>query len=78
MGRTYKRDRDLEDFDDPAVIDDMEDDDDSLEWMTRPNEARPASAGRRGYRPATGRAAYRSLPDDWQDFDYGGDDALWR
>ena len=72
MGRTYKRDPNQDTFDDLALIDDTDDDTDTLDWMARPNEARPTSAGRRGGR------AYRGLPDDWRDFDDDVTDALWR
>jgi len=74
MGRTYKRDPHQDDYDDLDLIDESNDDEaDLLEWMTRPNETRRP-------RQPSGRSTSRALPDDWHDFDYGGDsgDTIWR
>ena len=80
MGRTYKRNPNADDLDDPMSFDTEDDEQDLLDWMVRPNEARRDPDVSRGRRPASGRAAYRGLPDDWRDFDYGADafDSNWR
>ena len=72
MGRTYKRDPNGDDFDDPASID-ADDERDLLEWMARPNEARRATAARRERPGAIPPKARRGLLDDWEDIDFGAD-----
>ena len=81
MGRTYKRDPDDIDMDDVDFDDDFDTDDDLIDLEER------SRAPRRGVRARdTGRTSSlsRSLPDDWQDFDYGGGDdrdaglSVWR
>ena len=66
MGRTDQRTPD--DVDDFDVVDlDIEDDD--IDIDARANTARRSDRGPRAMRRPS---LSRSLPDDWQDFDYGG------
>lgn len=69
MSKTFKRE--IEDFDDDELFNMEMELDDDLEDLFGPNDRLP-TAKKNGRKNTDRRASIsRSLPDDWQDFDYG-------